>query len=138
MLSQEEREGNRTNGESVRIGFSVEAIKQAFTDNLNYVQGKFPPIATKNDYYMALAYTVRYRLMESWTRTARTYFSQAARTVCYFSAEFLLGPQLGNNMINLGIWENVQKAMEGLGLNLDELLEQEAEPGLGNGGLGHA
>lgn len=126
----------KTTENSVRTESEIESIKQAFLDNLTYIQGKFPEVATKNDHYMALAYTVRDHLMDVWTRTARTYFSKASRTVCYLSAEFLLGPQLENNINNLGILENTKKAMEQLGLNLDELIAHEVEPGLGNGGLG--
>jgi len=122
--------------EPVRTGNQVTSIKQDFNDNLAYVQGRFPPVASPNDYYMALAYTVRDRLMDRWTKTAKTYFTKASRTICYLSAEFLLGPQLGNNLNNLGILAQVKKSMEELGLNLNELLEQEPEPGLGNGGLG--
>jgi starch phosphorylase len=121
---------------SVRIGKDVASIKQAFLDNLAYLQGRFIEVASFNDYYMALAYTVRDRLMHNWTKTAQTYFAQASRTVCYLSAEFLLGPQLGNNLNNLGIWQQVKTAITELGLDLDTLLEQEPEPGLGNGGLG--
>lgn len=127
---------NETDEGSTRIGHTVTAIKQDFSDNLACIQGRFPPIASPNDYYMALAYTVRDRLMNCWTKTAKAYFTNASRTVCYLSAEFLLGPQLGNNMINLGIYTQVKQSMEELGLNLDELLAQEPEPGLGNGGLG--
>ena len=122
--------------ESVRIGLSVEAIKQAFADNLAFIQGRFAPVATHNDYYLALAFTVRDRLMAHWIKTAQTYYKKASRTVCYFSAEYLLGPQLGSNLINMGIFNNVKKAMEEIGFNLGELIEQEQEPGLGNGGLG--
>lgn len=122
--------------ENTRVGHSVAAIKQSFLENLAYIQGKFAPIATKNDYYMTLAYTIRDRLMATWTKTARTYFNQAARTVCYLSAEFFLGPQLGANIHNLGIQNEVKQAMKELGLDFDELLEQELEPGLGSGGLG--
>ncbi|MCL5260448.1 MAG: glycogen/starch/alpha-glucan phosphorylase [Gammaproteobacteria bacterium] len=121
---------------SIRVGKSVSAIKQAFTDNLAYVQGRFSPVASVNDYYMALAYTVRDHLMDYWTKTAKTYFEKESRTVCYFSAEYLLGPQLGSNLINLGIYQNVKIAMTELNLNLDELIAEELEPGLGNGGLG--
>jgi starch phosphorylase len=126
--------GNKN--ESVRIGLSVEAIKQAFADNLAFIQGRFAPVATRNDYYLALAYTVRDRLMANWIKTAQTYYQKESRTVCYLSAEFLLGPHLGNNLINMGIFDNVKKAIEEMGLNLDELIEHEQEPGLGNGGLG--
>ncbi|CAL7964237.1 Glycogen phosphorylase [Gammaproteobacteria bacterium] len=127
---------NKNNEESIRTGNQVTSIKQDFNDNLAYIQGRFAPIASPNDYYMALAYTIRDRLMDRWTKTAKTYFTNASRTICYLSAEFLLGPQLGNNLNNLGIYTQVKKSMEELELNLDELLEQEPEPGLGNGGLG--
>jgi starch phosphorylase len=119
-----------------RTALSKEALKNAFLDNLFYVQGKFPALATKNDYYMALAYTVRDRMLQHWISTAAAYTSQASRTVAYLSAEFLVGPHLGNNLINLGIADRVRQCMSELGLNLDELLQQEEEPGLGNGGLG--
>ncbi|MBF2028262.1 MAG: glycogen/starch/alpha-glucan phosphorylase [Oscillatoriales cyanobacterium C42_A2020_001] len=122
--------------EDDRTGLDIETLKRAFLDNLFYIQGKFPAIASKNDYYMALAYTVRDRLFRRWLNTVETYSNQTARTVCYLSAEFLMGPHLGNNLINLGIYDRVKQAMEELGLNLNELLEQEEEPGLGNGGLG--
>jgi len=122
--------------EDDRTGLDIETLKRAFLDNLFYIQGKFPAIASKQDYYMALAYTVRDRLFRRWLNTAETYGNNASRTVCYLSAEFLMGPHLGNNLINLGIFDTVKQAMEELGLNLNELLEQEEEPGLGNGGLG--
>jgi starch phosphorylase len=124
-------------GEDVRTGHAVETLKRAFSDNLFYVQGKFPLIATKHDFYMALAYTVRDRLLYHWINTVETYLKQREpKIVCYLSAEFLLGPQLGNNLVNLDIYEQVRRAVEESGLNLKDLLEQEEEPGLGNGGLG--
>ncbi|HXV60014.1 MAG TPA: glycogen/starch/alpha-glucan family phosphorylase, partial [Vicinamibacteria bacterium] len=126
----------RSDGVDVRTGNSVEALKRAFVDNLFFVQGRFFPVATLNDYYMALAYTVRDRLLARWIETSMQYLTRRARTVCYLSAEFLLGPHLGNNLLNLGIYDEVQEAMDSLGLSLRELLEQEEEPGLGNGGLG--
>lgn len=122
--------------EDDRTGLDVETLKRAFLDNLFYVQGKFPAIATLNDYYLALAYTVRDRLLQRWINTAQIYSENAVRTVCYLSAEFLMGPHLGNNLINLGIYDQVKQAIEELGLDLDALMEQEEEPGLGNGGLG--
>lgn len=122
--------------EDDRTGLSVETLKRAFADNLFYIQGKFPEIASKHDYYMALAYTVRDRLLRRWLNTAETYARNSCRTVAYMSAEFLMGPQLGNNLINLGIYDQVNQAMQELGLDLRELLEEEEEPGLGNGGLG--
>ena len=122
--------------EDERTALSKDALKGAFLDDLFYMQGKFPALATKNDYYMALAYAVRDRMLQHWISTAAAYTKQASRTVAYLSAEFLMGPHLGNNLINLGILDRVRECMTELGLNLDELLQQEEEPGLGNGGLG--
>jgi starch phosphorylase len=122
--------------EDDRTALSKEAIKNAFLDDLYYVQGKFPALATRNDYYMALAFAVRDRMLQRWISTAAVYTKQGSRTVAYMSAEFLMGPHLGNNLINLGIFERVNQCMNELGLNFEELLEQEEEPGLGNGGLG--
>jgi glycogen phosphorylase len=122
--------------EDDRTGLGKEALKRAFLDNLYYVQGKFPALASKHDYYMALAYTVRDRLLRRWISTASAYTRQGSRTVAYLSAEFLLGPHLVNNLINLGIEQPVREAIRDLGLSFEELVGQEQEPGLGNGGLG--
>ncbi len=122
--------------ENDRTSLSKDSFKRAFLDNLFYTQGKFLQVATHKDYYQALAYTVRDRLLYRWVSTATAYTDHASRTVSYLSAEFLMGPSLGNNLINLGILDEVRQAVAELGLDLDELLEQEAEPGLGNGGLG--
>jgi glycogen phosphorylase len=122
--------------EDDRTALSKEALKSAFLDDLFYVQGKFPGLATRNDYYMALAYAVRDRMLKHWISTAAAYTKQGSRTVAYLSAEFLMGPHLGNNLINLGILDRVRECMSELGLSLDDLLQQEEEPGLGNGGLG--
>lgn len=111
-------------------------LRHAFLHHLFYTQGKFPALATKTDYYLALAYAVRDRLLQRWISTANEYQKTGARTVCYFSAEFLMGPHLGNNLINLGLFDVARQAMSDLGLNLDSLLYEEEEPGLGNGGLG--
>jgi glycogen phosphorylase len=113
-----------------------ETLKREFLDSLFYMQGKFPALATRRDYYMALAYMVRDQLLHRWVSTAEAYTRQQSRTVAYLSAEFLMGPHLGNNLVNLGIYGQVEQAVAELGLDLGELLLQEEEPGLGNGGLG--
>ena len=123
-------------GERVRTGLSAESLKRALLDNLFYVQGRFQDVATPGDYYQALAYTIRDRILHCMIQTAKAAKRSGARTVCYFSAEYLLGPHLGNNILNLGIAENVRRAVGELGLDLDRILEEEEEPGLGNGGLG--
>ncbi|MEM9808979.1 MAG: glycogen/starch/alpha-glucan phosphorylase [Cyanobacteria bacterium P01_D01_bin.56] len=121
---------------SHHTGMSVETLKQSFLDNLFFVQGKPIALATKRDYYVALAYLVRDRLLHRWNSTAESYTRSRTRTVCYLSAEFLMGPHLGNNLINMGIYDQVKQVMEELGLDFEDLLAQEVEPGLGNGGLG--
>jgi starch phosphorylase len=121
---------------SERTAPGVEALAQSFLDNLLFVQGRPVERATVNDLYMALAHTVRDRLVERWISTTRNYQAQDVRVVCYLSAEFLTGPHLANNLINLGIYDEAEQAMRQLGLDLNVLIEQEEEPGLGNGGLG--
>ena len=123
-------------GPDHRVSLAKEALKRSFLDNLFYVQGKFPKLATRTDYYLALAYAVRDRSLQRWISTAAAYTALGSRTVAYLSAEFLMGPHLGNNLVNLGITETVRQAMSELGLDLDDLLAEEVEPGLGNGGLG--
>ncbi len=117
-------------------GLTVSSLKQSFLHNLFFLQGKFSAVATQKDYYLALAYTVRERLLQRWINTAATYTKQSSRTVAYLSAEFLMGPHLGNNLVNLDIYTEVKQAMQEFGLDLEALLEEEVEPGLGNGGLG--
>jgi glycogen phosphorylase len=119
-----------------RTGDTVPILKQAILENLFYVVGKWPDAATDKDHFMALAYSVRDRILARWLTTKEDYIKHDVRSVYYLSAEFLMGPYLANNILNLGVQENVQKAVEELDLDLDNLIRQEAEPGLGNGGLG--
>ncbi|MFX6937581.1 hypothetical protein ABTH70_19415, partial [Acinetobacter baumannii] len=83
-----------------------------------------PDNASRNDYYQALAYVVRDRLVQRWLNTVKTYRGKDTRVVCYLSAEYLMGPHLGNALINMDAWEPVQKAVEESGLNLQELLDE--------------
>lgn len=122
--------------EPIRTGLSKDTLVQAFRDNLFYVQGRFREVATPYDLFLAAAYTVRDRMLERWLKSARTYKEKNSRTVAYLSAEFLLGPQLGLNLVKLGITEAAREAGRELDLDLEALLETEEEPGLGNGGLG--
>jgi starch phosphorylase len=122
--------------QDVSLGNDAASIARDFKAKLFFELAKFPGVATLNDCYLALSYVVRDRLLHRWVRSARTYFDGKHRTVIYLSAEYLMGPQLGNNVGNLGIETAVRAAMESIGLRYDDLVEQEAEPGLGNGGLG--
>ncbi len=126
-----------TSGEDIRAGLSPASLARALEDNLHYVQGRVPEVATRHDWYMALAYTVRDRLLDRWIKTVERILTiKDLKAVCYLSAEFLMGPQLGNSLINLGIYDAAKEAVAAVGQDLDELLAQEEEPGLGNGGLG--
>jgi len=124
----------------IRTGRKAEVLARAFLDNLYYVQGCSLEHASKNDLYMALSYTVRDRMLASWIQGLYDFAElkpdQETKTVSYLSAEFLPGPHLANNLLCLGLLQEARNAMELLGVNLEELLEQEEEPGLGNGGLG--
>ena len=117
-------------------GMGVDDFSRSITEKLFYTLARFPAVATLNDKYLAVAYAVRDRLLERWLASASTYHDKASRTVAYLSAEFLLGPHLGNNLLNLGVTEQVRRAAEEHGFDFDAILEQEEEPGLGNGGLG--
>ena len=121
---------------NIRIGYEVEEIRQAFLNNLYYVQARDCRTATLNDHYLALAYTVRDRMLARWMKSIETDLGADVRMVSYLSAEYLPGPHLANNMINLGICDAVEKALAGLDIDVHALFEQEEEPGLGNGGLG--
>ena len=136
MNAQAEAVSEKLADATSRTGMDKSSIKQAFLDHLYFLQGKFPSSATYNDYYLALAYVVRDRLLHRWVNTAETYTREGSRTVAYLSAEFLMGPHLENNLVNLGITPTTRVAMKELGLDLEQMLAQEEEPGLGNGGLG--
>lgn len=132
MATIEEGTELATNGQQL----TAEKVKRAFLDSLFFRQGQFPRLATRHDYYKALAFAVRDLMAQRWLSSNRTYTLAGSRTVCYLSAEFLVGPHLGNNLVNLGYYDLVKEAIEELGLDFEALLEQEEEPGLGNGGLG--
>ncbi len=117
-------------------GLTLESLGQDLGEILFYHIGKAPMAATAQNIYQAMALTVRERLLHRWINTAMAYVKQRGKVVCYFSAEYLPGPHLGNNLVNLGVFEMLQKAFEEGGSSLDRLLDQEEEPGLGNGGLG--
>jgi len=122
--------------EPTRTGLSADALRRAVLDNLAFVQGTPPAYAAKQDWYLALAYSVRDRMLARWVGSVETYARSDVKVACYLSAEFLIGPQLGSNLLALGIEDEARAAMSSLGKDLDELLALEEEPGLGNGGLG--
>src|SRR5215510_11700243 len=124
------------NLEPTRTGLAADTLQQAVLDNLTCLQARYPDIATPHDWYMALAHSVRDRMLARWVSSTRTYVAREVKVACYLSAEFLIGPQLGSNLLNLGIESAAREAMHALGQDLDALAGIEEEPGLGNGGLG--
>jgi starch phosphorylase len=136
---------NKTAGAEIEVGpwfgnsnalTSAPEIKKSIYDHVVHSIGKLPSLATKHDYYRALSLAVRDRLQQHWVATVLAYYEQDIKVACYLSAEFLMGPHLGNNLLNLGIENEARLAVTELGFELDELLATEEEPGLGNGGLG--
>jgi glycogen phosphorylase len=112
------------------------ALLHSFTNHLLYSLAKDQYSATTLDRYMSLALTIRDRLIERWISTQQRYYKKDAKRVYYLSAEFLMGRALSNNLINLGMYDVARDAMKMLNLELADLLEQEVDAGLGNGGLG--
>ncbi|MBK7580400.1 MAG: glycogen/starch/alpha-glucan phosphorylase [Myxococcales bacterium] len=122
--------------EDDRTGMSETTLKRAVVDHLTYTQSKDLRAATLLDVNFALAHTVRDRLVQRWMKTQRTYQEQDPKRVYYLSAEFLLGRFLRNSLINLGLYELAQRGLGEYGIDLGAVLDQEPDPGLGNGGLG--
>lgn len=122
--------------EDTRTGMSAEALRQAIEDHLRYTLGRPAALLEPKHYYHALALAVRDRMQDRWAATTQTYVDLSRKVTAYLSAEFLLGPHLGNNLLNLQIEEEARAALSSLGQDIDEVLACEQEPGLGNGGLG--
>ncbi|HEY0484472.1 MAG TPA: glycogen/starch/alpha-glucan phosphorylase, partial [Kofleriaceae bacterium] len=112
------------------------SLRRDLLGKLYFELAKFPAVATRNDQFLALALTVRDRVLHRWVESSRTYLEGKHRSVIYLSAEFLIGPQLDANLLALGLRTAVRTALGELGISLDDLIEHEEEPGLGNGGLG--
>ncbi|HEX3826559.1 MAG TPA: glycogen/starch/alpha-glucan phosphorylase [Sporichthyaceae bacterium] len=119
-----------------RTGTDADSLRRAIIDHLRYSIGR-PAAALKPDhYYRALALAVRDRMQDNRAASTQISLDLHRKITCYLSAEFLIGPQLGANLLNLGIEGAARAALAELGQDLDEVLGCEPEPGLGNGGLG--
>jgi starch phosphorylase len=117
-------------------GPSVEAFKSALINHLYYIQGQGAQTASSHDIHMALAYTVRDHLIDRWRKTTEAHFAANPKFVYCLSAEYLLGRQLTQNMLYTETTELARQALADSGVNLDDIIELDVEPGLGNGGLG--
>jgi starch phosphorylase len=114
----------------------VPGIIDDFAHRMMYSVAQDQYTAREYDVYQALAQTVRDRLMERWFRTQNTYYHRDVKRVYYLSLEFLMGRSLLNNILNLGAEDPYTKAMEEVGFRLEDIVQQEWDAGLGNGGLG--
>jgi starch phosphorylase len=117
-------------------GMDADSVELSLASHLEYSLSKDQYTATPRDIFHALALAVRDRLIERWIRTQQTYYDVDAKRVCYLSAEYLMGRALTNTLINLGLYDETRRAIEELHLDFDQLVEQETDAGLGNGGLG--
>src|SRR5262249_26783639 len=111
----------------------ADKIEEALIENLHHYQAKLPRHATRRDWYMALAYTVRNRMLDRYIETVDAISGTNASTkvVAYLSAEYLTGPHLGNGLLSLGIWQPALEAIARVGQSLPDLMAEEEEPGLG-------
>ncbi|MCP9808576.1 glycogen/starch/alpha-glucan phosphorylase [Cyanobium sp. HWJ4-Hawea] len=120
-----------------RSGLAAEDVFDGMTEHLFFTLGKLAPTASRHDLYMALSFAVRDRLMTRYLAGIEALSATPTRVVAYLSAEFLIGPQLGNNLLMLGIQEEAAEALRRFGIDdINDILDVEEEPGLGNGGLG--
>jgi glycogen phosphorylase len=126
----------RTVPSAARTGMSAGALRQAVSDHLEYSIARPASVLTPEHYYRALSLAVRDRMQHRWMATTQDWLELPNKVTCYLSAEFLMGPQLGNNLLNLGIEDAARQALVELGQDLDIVMSCEKEPGLGNGGLG--
>ena len=119
-----------------RPSVDVEGVKKAIVYKLIFLIGRSPKEASQRDWLNATLHAVRDLVTEGWITTARQSRAEETRRVYYLSMEFLIGRTLSNAMIAEGIYDVAQKALAELNVDLEEIIEKEVDPGLGNGGLG--
>ena len=118
------------------LNLSMNAVQQSMTNHLIFSVGKDPVNATDRDWFFTIANVVRERLIERWMATMRSYYVQDTKRVYYLSMEFLIGRSLMNSILNIGFEEEVRKACDEVGIDLDKVRDMEFDAALGNGGLG--
>src|ERR1700712_3391874 len=115
---------------------TTDEFRKSVHDHLLYTCVKDARYVTGPDLYRAMAHTVRDRMVQRWIASQRTYHERDVKSVYYLSSEFLLGRSLGLCLVNLGLYESAEQLAAELKLDLDDVIEAEGDPGLGNGGLG--
>ena len=116
--------------------FNKEEFIEDVKENVKNLYRKTLEEASQQEIFQAVSYTVKDVIIDDWLATQKAFDKQDPKMVYYMSMEFLMGRALGNNMINLKMYKEVKEALEEIGLNLDEIEDQEPDPALGNGGLG--
>ena len=119
-----------------RPSLDVEGVKKAIVYKLIFLIGRSPKEASQRDWLNATLHAVRDLVTEGWITTARQSRAEETRRVYYLSMEFLIGRTLSNAMIAEGVYDVAEKALAELNIDLEEIIEKEVDPGLGNGGLG--
>lgn len=117
-------------------GMDKDSLKRAVVNCLRYEESKDEETAIAEDYLQSLAWSIKHRLVDRWIETQKHYHESDAKQVYYISLEYLTGQAMKKNMVNLGIYEACNTALEELGLNLNDICELERDAALGNGGLG--
>ncbi|HMJ12347.1 MAG TPA: glycogen/starch/alpha-glucan family phosphorylase, partial [Polyangiaceae bacterium] len=118
------------------LPLDADSLQKSFLNHIQHTQGKHPSAASRLDEFVSVARTARDRMFDRWTRTWQRYSLKQPKRVYYLSMEYLLGRLLEDALVNLGVAEPMQKALDELGIDLGEVIEQEEDAGLGNGGLG--
>jgi starch phosphorylase len=121
---------------TVELGTSPESLKASITNHLRFTLGAYVESASPNDWWVATCLSVRDRVMERSTQTRSLHRASGARRVHYLSLEYLMGRLLENNLRNSGLYDSTKEALASMGKDLDGLLQNEPDMGLGNGGLG--
>ena len=116
--------------------FEKKAFKKEVEQNVKQLFRKTVDEVSQQELYQAVSYVVKDAIIDDWIATQKQYEKDDPKIVYYMSMEFLLGRALGNNLINMTAYKEVKEALEEMGLNLNELEDQEPDPALGNGGLG--
>lgn len=117
-------------------GRDIESLKKIFVYHLEYSQAKDEYSATDRDCFTALSLLARDFLAERWIETQQAYYHHDAKRVYYLSLEFLMGRAIGNSLINTDLYDDTHQALGELGHDMEKLLDEEWDAGLGNGGLG--
>ena len=120
----------------LRKEFDKETFKEMVKENVKTLYRRTIDEATQQQLFQAVSYAVKEAIIDDWLATQEAYKKSDAKTVYYMSMEFLMGRALGNNLINLTVYDGVKEALEELGLDLNVIEDQEPDAALGNGGLG--